>query len=672
MEWSNDPELVKIFVAETAERSARLVNAPAAMAEGGGDPRIARTAARDAHTLKGNFAMLGYELLSGAAAALEEAWSRIAEGEHELGPAYGSSLSALAAALMPALEHGEAALGPACRAVCRPLGRECPFADDRDQPRNDTFYGLAHDRPELDGLLTRTRGLVLGDAVRVDAGRLYEVINRAVEVRLDVDALVEALRQEVGEGAWSEAAEALRVALAKLQGEAALLATAPLSEITVTLGQLVRYIANRTGKQVRVDVAGDEIEVDRQLLDVLREPLRHLVVNAVDHGCERPAERAALGKPEVAEIRLRFSTDGSTLRISVSDDGRGVEWDEVEAAAGAAGLLGDGIVTRTDLEQLLLTQELSTGGSGDGFSGDGDGLSLVARVVDQVHGGLRIDSLPGSGTSVSISVPSSLALQDVLLVRCAGMRWGVPKAAVVEVVEYQPSALVVDGLDIGYRHGGTSVPFVALSQLLGRGGDEPTREVVVLTTRAGLVGLGVPAVLTNRPVAVKRLGGVLAGNEFLAGAALLGGGDMVVVVEPNGIEVAGVGALDRPLVAVVDDSRAVRQLLAATLASGGFEVETVGDRSALFDLLAARDVELVVVDFHLDDDDGISLAAALADRYPELPVVMLSGVAGDHEEEEARRVGVRDVFHKAGLGDGGFLESIRRLVDQAVPEEVSA
>ena len=94
-------------------------------------------------------------------------------------------------------------------------------ADDPDQPRNETFYGLAHDRPELDGLLTRTRGLVLGDAVRVDAGRLYEVINRAVEVRLDVDALVEALRQEVGEGEWSGAAEALRVALAKLQGEAA-------------------------------------------------------------------------------------------------------------------------------------------------------------------------------------------------------------------------------------------------------------------------------------------------------------------------------------------------------------------------------------------------------------------------------------------------------------------
>jgi CheY-like chemotaxis protein len=196
--------------------------------------------------------------------------------------------------------------------------------------------------------------------------------------------------------------------------------------------------------------------------------------------------------------------------------------------------------------------------------------------------------------------------------------------------------------------------------------------VVVLTTRAGLVGLGVPAVLTNRPVAVKRLGGVLAGNEFLAGAALLGGGDMVVVVEPNGIELAGVVAVDRPLVAVVDDSRAVRQLLAATLASGGFEVETVADRSALFDLLAARAVELVVVDFHLDDDDGISLAATLADRYPDLPVVMLSGVAGDHEEAAARQVGVQDVFHKAGLGDGGFLESIRRLVGGAVPEEVSA
>lgn len=675
MEWSTDPEIVKIFVAETAERSARLVSAAGAVVGGADDPHVARTAARDAHTLKGNFAMLGYELLSDAAAALEEAWGRIAAGDLDFSPTYGSRLSALAAALLPALEHGEETLGPACRAVCSPIGRSCAFADVADSKpvRNETFYGIAHDRPELDGLLTRTRGLVVGDAVRVDAGRLYESINRAVEVRLDIDALVDALKSEVGEGEWTDAAEALRTAVGNLQSEIALLATGPLWEVTRTLGQLVRYIANRTGKQARFEVVGDDIEVDRQLIDVLREPLRHLIVNAVDHGVERPDERVAAGKPEVAEIRVAFQADGSALRITVSDDGRGVEWDAVEAAGRRARLLThDGIPSRTDLEHLLVAHGLSTGGSGDGFSGDGVGLALVAKLVDKVHGGMRIDSLPGAGTRVSISVPSSLALQDVLLVRCAGMRWGVPRAAVADVVGYRPSDVVVEDWDIAYRHAGDTIPFVSLSQLLGRAGDEPSREVVVLTTRAGLVGLGVPAVLGNRPVAVKRLGGVLAGNEFLAGAALLGGGDMVVVVEPNGIETVGVGpGGERPLVAVVDDSRAVRQLLAATLASGGFDVEALPDRSGLVDLLERRPVQALVLDFHLDDDDGVSLAAAIGEAHPELPIVLLSGVAGPEEQEAARAVGVREVFDKAGVGDGTFIEAVRRLVGEPREHETA-
>ncbi len=673
MEWSNDPELVKIFVAETAERSARLVSAAGSISEKRPDARMATTAARDAHTLKGNFAMLGYEFLSAAAESIEDAWKRIADDSLTVDGSFASSLSALSAALLPALEHGESTLGPACRSVCHALGRACRF-DEGEAGRNETFYGLANDRPDLDGLLTRTRGLVLGDAVRVDSGRLYEVINRSVEVRLDIDALVEALKAEVGEGAWSRAAEALQAAIGKLQSETAVLATGPLREITTTLAQLVRYISNRTGKRVDFKIVGDEIEVDRQLLDVLREPLRHLVVNAVDHGCEHPDKRIAAGKPEVASVTLSFVADGSTLRASVTDDGRGVEWDEVEAAARRARLLTEeGIPSRTDLEHLLVAHGLSTGGSGDGFSGDGVGLALVAKLVDKVHGGMRIDSLPGSGTRVSVSLPSSLALQDVILVRCAGMRWGVPRAAVVDVLEYKPANLVVEDWDIAYRYADDAIPFVSLSQLLGRASDEPSREVVVLTTRAGFVAMGVPAVLSSRLVAVKRLAGVLSGNEFLAGAALLGGGDMVVVVEPNGIEAVGVRVgPDRPTIAVVDDSRAVRQLLAATLASGGFEVESMSDRSELMDLLAKRSIQAVVLDFHLDHDDGVSIAAALGDQYPDLPVVLLSGVAGETEKEAARRVGVREVFDKNGLGDGAFLESLRRLVaGDPVPEEAT-
>ena len=172
-------------------------------------------------------------------------------------------------------------------------------------------------------------------------------------------------------------------------------------------------------------------------------PLFKILREMAKHPISRPSDRKSNTTDNLKEKFLsHFDGDQHTRALELLDlarvsyqlrDDDNIYLGRIEAqylaAAEAAGLLDDGIVTRTDLEQLLLTQGLSTGGSGDGFSGDGDGLALVARVVDQVHGGMRIDSLPGSGTSVSISVPSSLALQDVLLVRCAGMRWGVPKAA---------------------------------------------------------------------------------------------------------------------------------------------------------------------------------------------------------------------------------------------------
>lgn len=676
MEWSDDPELMKIFIAETAERSARLVATANALASHT-DPALLRAAVRDAHTLKGNFAMLGYDRLSGAAATLEQAWNEVLSGRVAPSNGWRTELAALAAALLPALEHGESTIGPACRSVCEKLGQPCPVAGDPGigngtGVRNETFYGLATDRPDLDGLIERARGLMLGDAIGVDAANLYELINRSVEVRLDTEALVGELLAEVGDGPWRPAAESLVAGVAQLQEDATRLASGPIGEITRTLAQLVRYVANRTGKSVSLRIVGEDVPVDRQLLDVLREPLRHLVVNAVDHGVETPVEREAMGKPMVAEVRIEFVVDGSTLRVIVSDDGRGVDWGAVEMAARAAGFVPmDGRPhDRASLEHLLLTEKVSTGGSGDGFSGDGAGLSIVSELVEGVHGGMRIDSIAGKGTSVSVSLPSSLALQDILVVGAAGMRWGVPRAAVIAMVPYRSTDLVVDGWDLGYDHDGERLPFLSLCSLLGGVPAEPTEEVVVVATRAGPLALGVPEVLSNRLVAVKRLGGVLAGTDFLAGAALLGGGDIVVVVEPAGLgSVSRVPAgVERPLVVVVDDSRAVRQLVAATLVSQGLDVVAVPDRAGLKEALVKRTPSAVVLDYHLDGDDGASLAASLAHHHPDVPVVLLSGVADDDEQEAARAAGVRAIFRKSTLGDGSFADELLKVVMAGRPD----
>lgn len=665
-----DPALLELFAAEAVERSAELVAAAEHLPEF--DARTARRAARHAHTLKGNFGVLGSEKLASAAAAVEHVWNGMLENRIVPSHAWSNRLAELSARLGDARDDNDERVAAACRAVCEALGRTCRFPVVASDDRHDTFYGLATDRPDLDGLVERTRGLLLGDALRVDAGGLYELINRAVEVRLDTEALVDALRATVGDGEWLQAAEALVSGVTTLQHEAASLASGPLTEVTRTLGQLVRYMAGRTGKSVRLAVEGDDIHVDRQVLDVLREPLRHLVVNAVDHGVEPMDERTVLGKDPTAEVRISFEVDGTTLRAVVADDGRGVDWDLVAETVGAvrddAGAVGP---SREELEQILLAGGISTGGSGDGFSGDGRGLALVSRLVGRANGGLRIASTPGSGTRVEVSLPSSLTLQDILIVSAAGMRWGIPRAVVVDSGRFRAADVRTVGWEVQYEHGGRAIPFVSFCDLLGRGADEATGEVVVVATRFGLLALGVPEVLSNRLVVMKRLGGALAGNDLLAGAALLGGGDLVVVIEPGVLGSSATVRHERIPVIVVDDSRAVRQLVAASLVSEGFEVLAVPDRAGLLAAVAERRPAVVVLDYHLADDDGVRVAAALLERHPDLPVVLLSGVADPEQRQAALQAGVRAVFEKSAITDGSFAAVLRAVIEGADVTEVA-
>ena len=721
MELGNDAELLAIFREEVAQRSANLVEGSKAMATDTLDTDRFSTLFRDAHTIKGSSRVMGFVEMGEAARILEATWRDISEGVLKPKPELGELLEAVSAEFLPAMDEGfdgrPADLQTAVEALEQFLGTpdEQP-ADMAPTPPADAAapapVGAASPTPvpppppspapprpvpemgnpellDLGGLLSSVESGLVGPATRVETTRLYRLINRAAEVRLDAAALaaaVQALRFAVSSNprevaslatSWESAVETLDMAVEDLQMRALQLVAAPLSEITSTFHQFVRYLGRRTGKQIRFELSGDEVEVDRQIIEHLREPLRHLLVNAIDHGVESPEDREAAGKPATATLAVRAQVNKNSLVITVEDDGRGIDWVAVRESAWERGLVADGDTpSETELIRLLYGGGFSTAIETTDLSGDGSGLAMVAETAEMLNGGLTVDSRPGHGTSVMLTLPASWALQDMLLLSAEERQWGIPAAAVVAAFALS-GAEVRPGKDrMELIHQGQRLPISSFASAVGLPETEPVNEVIVLATRSGLVSVTVPRIVGRRQVAVKSLGPVLAGTPHLTGAAVLGGGEVVVIVEPNrlGDRVRSLPTpvLLRPRVLVVDDSAGARQLVGSVLTGQGFETLVAADAVEGLAKLKAESFDALVVDYAMPGPDGVELVQEVRTILPALPVVMVSAVADEEDQARAWAVGVDAYLDKADLRQGLLATTLNSLLEMrtaAQPED---
>jgi two-component system, chemotaxis family, sensor kinase CheA len=672
VDLSGDAELLAIFREELTTRAENLIVGAHELASEGVTPERAADLLRDGHTIKGSSRMMGFEALGDAGEGLELAWRSIADGSFEGDEAdFASRLGNLAALLIPALEQDPIKGSPKLQASVAALR-----SDGKPTPEPALVPTVETDpHPDLGGLLSAVEQGLIGSATRVDTNKLYRMINRATEARLDANALSDAVRalrltagnpREVASLAarWEAAVEAMDEAVRDLQDRALELVSEEFGSIISTFGQLVHYLARRTGKEIHIELGGGDVEVDRQILQHLREPLRHLVVNAVDHGIEPPEERVRLGKPASGRIMVRAADTDGQLRISVEDDGRGIDWERVRSAARAKGL--EPGEAGSDLSGVLFSTGFSTVDEPSDLSGDGAGLTLVAELVDNINGGISIDSRPGKGTSVLLTLPLSWSFQDLVLLRSGGRTWGVPAASVTTTVPTR-GAEVRPGKDrMEFVLEGRRMPISSFAAAIGSGEPEEANQVVVFATRAGKVAATVPEVVGRRQVAVKSLGPVLAGAPYLTGAAVLGGGEVVVIVDPNRlsdrIQTLPSQANARLKVLVVDDSKGVRQLVAAVLSSQGYEVAVGRNAEEGLQLLEAGSFDAVVVDFAMPGPDGVELVAAIRRRSPALPVIMVSAVATADDQSRAWEAGVDAYLDKSDLRQGLLVSTIGSLI----------
>ncbi len=681
MNWSESPELVDIYLSEVDERSARLIRGASLLASGPVDnPDLdLDELVRDAHTLKGSSRMIERLAVGDAAALLEEAWKEIRGGSVKPGTQLAGAMREVSGLLAAAAREEAGALqslGEASQRLRRALDTARATeervavtppetAEPEKRPKGDEA-GLS-----LGGLLESIENDLREGVTRVDTGELYRLINRAVEVGLDAEALADLTHVSFEHAdvdrllaAWRTQLERLSQDVASLQDMAVALANVPFREAVETFPQFIRFLSRKTGKEVRFETAGDDVMVDRQIVDMLREPLRHLIVNAVDHGIEPPGDRLAAGKAPGGTVALRARVDHDRLLITVSDDGRGIDWDAVAQTASRQGLSTD----PADLTSHLFLPGFSTLLQPTAFSGGGEGLAIVAETLDRVSGGIRLESLPGEGTTVFLTVPVSLVLQHVVVVAAGDQFWGIPEAAVLGTVS------LGDGVGRGpdgrreIQFHGVSIPLVSLAEALGINQPDLEAEAVVVSSRAGTVAVAVAEILDSRRVAVKNLGPILEGSSHLVGAARLGGGEIIVVVDHNFLGAVArrdhTDPAERPRILVVDDSAGVRQLISATLTGRGFDVAVAANAREAVRAMADRRYDALVVDYSMPQSNGVELVRALRAVGVAIPIIMVSGVATAEDQAAAWEAGVDAYLDKYDLRHGALVASIRQLLEE--------
>ena len=391
--------------------------------------------------------------------------------------------------------------------------------------------------------------LAPSNVVRVDLARLDDLmrlIGELVTSRARMEDGLKQLRRSVPPAEWrtlQETSMAMARQLRDLREGVMRVRMVQVGEIFERMKFVVRDLARESGKEIRLELQGQETEIDKFLVERMMDPLLHLVRNAVSHGLETVAERVAAGKPPEGTLALRAATAGDNVLVEIADDGRGVDAERVLARARDRGLVaGDARPDDELLLRLICTPGFSTRDEADRASGRGVGMDVVGSTVAELGGKLTLATEGGRGTRFTVELPLTLAVADALIASVGGQRFAFPQSAVREIIEVEPSAVrVLENNEIVSYRGGV-LPLLRLSRLfdLGEMAERPFH-VFVVGSGAHAVGLAVERVVGQREIVVRGLVDPLVKVAGVAGATDLGDGRVVLILDVAALKAAAAG-----------------------------------------------------------------------------------------------------------------------------------
>jgi len=380
-------------------------------------------------------------------------------------------------------------------------------------------------------------------SIRVTVDTLEKLMTMVSELVLTRNQLLEIVRRHE-DSEFKAPLQRLSSVTAELQEGVMKTRMQPIGNAWQKLPRIVRDLSNELGKQIDLEMQGAETELDRQVLDLIKDPLTHMVRNSADHGLESPAERRAAGKPEHGRIRLSAYHEGGHIIIQVADDGRGLNTERIKAKAIAQGLVSEADadkLSEAQIHKFIFAPGMSTAAKITSVSGRGVGMDVVRNNIDQIGGTIDVKSVAGVGLSFTIKIPLTLAIVAALIVEAAGDRFAIPQISVVELVRTRAGGehrveRIKDTAVLRLRD--KLLPLARLSQLLGvdnEPGDIETGFIVVTQVGSETFGIVVDGVFHTEEIVVKPLSSKLRHIAMFSGNTILGDGSVIMIVDPNGV-----------------------------------------------------------------------------------------------------------------------------------------
>jgi chemosensory pili system protein ChpA (sensor histidine kinase/response regulator) len=488
------------------------------------------------------------------------------------------------------------------------------------------------------------------------------ILARNLGAIADDVATVQAQVQEVM-SQFAEDAASFGIIVSGLQSEITRARMVPVDDLFTRLRLPVRDVAHREGKSVRVTTSGEDVDLDKTIMDKLYVPLLHVVRNAVSHGIERPEERSAAGKDPVGSIALAARQESGLIVVEVADDGGGLDLEALRAAAVRQGVLPADIpLDNPAVADAVFLSGVSTRGGADDVAGRGVGGDVVRREIEKLGGDVRVRTARGQGTTFTITLPLTLAITRALLVRHGGQVFALPLAFIERLVDLEQTPVVESAgrrrvkLEDGYQ------TVHSLDSVLGRAERAAAGQKVAVLLRAGdrRVVVSVDRLLGQEEIVVKSLGELLSGHPLLSGVTLSGDGELILILDvpglldPRAASAAGpqAPAAERPAgparVLFVDDSLSVRKVAEKLLRELGAEVTLAVDGQDALDTLARQTFDIVFTDLEMPRLHGYELIQSIA-ASPQLrhvPVVVVTSRSGQKHRDEAHALGARDYLTK--------------------------
>ncbi|MFH1869558.1 MAG: hybrid sensor histidine kinase/response regulator [Pseudomonadota bacterium] len=728
----DDPELFRLFKAESEEHLAQLDEGLLRLEKAPADPALLEEVFRESHSLKGAARMLGLARIEAAAHELESMLNAARRGE---APLTTDSIAHMNAGLVDLRRRVQEALADAPQpAAVLPAPTLAVVAESLNGPESpaQAVQAPAPYAPSAPSVTPPTTAPAAGkpfriETVRVETRKLDELLTQVGELSvlqgraqhrlalmeelLEQWAALERGHRRAGPSARHGAQHAapqhfgvllkrarnalfddsarIEATVGLLEDQVRNIRLLPLSTVFALFPRMVHDLAAAQHKQAELALAGGDITVDKRILEEMKDPLMHLIRNAIDHGIEPPAERERLGKPRGGTVRLCARRENSHVLIEVADDGRGLDPTAIRQTATKRGLDDEAALAAmplAQLQQLIFRPGFSTSRHVTELSGHGVGLDVVRVNVERMKGGIRLESASGSGLAVQLRLPVSLASTRLLLAGAGGRLYGLP-------VEFVHTSRRVREADVFTLEGRLAVlldgePVIAarLADLLELPAEElsaaPDVQACIFLQlgdgEPGWLGLLVDDLLAEEEVVPKPLGAPLQRVRNVSALAMLGNGEICAVLNPADLlrsaqragtpvhreELAVRSAAVRSAVLLVEDSALIRAMEKRILEDNGYEVVTAVDGVDALNALGSQRFAAVVSDIMMPNMDGLALTRHIRaePRYQELPVILVTTLASEEDKRRGLDAGASAYIAKPAFDQRVLLDALTRLI----------